>query len=63
MDFEHLYQKEQFKALFEYQKKFLDKMSLKDIYLNMISYAKTTLPFDRITIFSVDEKSHKNPQP
>lgn len=59
MDFEHLYQKEQFKALFEYQKKFLDKMSLKDIYLNMISYAKTTLPFDRITIFSVDEKSHK----
>lgn len=55
MDFEHLYQKEQFKALFEYQKKFLDKMSLDDIYSNILSYAKTTLPFDRITIFAIND--------
>lgn len=59
MDFEHLYQKEQFKALFEYQKKFLDNMSLKDIYSNILSYAKTTLPFDRISIFSVDSDNAK----
>ena len=55
MDFEHLYQKEQFKALFEYQKRFLDNMASKDVYKNIVSYAKTTLPFDRITILTVKD--------
>jgi diguanylate cyclase (GGDEF)-like protein len=50
MDFEHLYQREQYKALLEYQKKFLHTMSVKDIFQHIESFICRTVPSDRLMI-------------
>ncbi|MGL1936784.1 MAG: diguanylate cyclase [Fibrobacterales bacterium] len=59
MNSEHIYQKEQLAFLYYYQEKFFAKMSVLDIFDNIESYIKNSLPFDRILILAVDE-TNKN---
>jgi len=59
MNFLHQWQREQYKELFEYQKKFLHNMSIEDIYKSIRSYVKENIPYDRLMILATDEKDEK----
>ncbi len=51
------HEREQYKGLFEYQKKFMDNMSAEEIYQEIASYVKANIPHDRMSIVVADPQN------
>ncbi len=50
LGFEHLYQKEQFSALLEYQKRFLKDSEISSVYQHLVDFIESNLHFERLMI-------------
>lgn len=48
-------EQQQFNTLYNYQRKFFQTMSVKDIYKQMFEYVKQNMPYDRLTILALDK--------
>ncbi len=46
---------QQYSVLYQYQRKFFQTMTVKDIYRQMFEYVKQNMPYDRLTILALDK--------
>ncbi len=53
----HQREREQYKELFEYQKRFMDNMSMDDILRSIAAFVAKNIPYDRIMILHADEEA------